>query len=201
MSMKRLIRDGLALSGVLAMAFMGHVGSAEAHVLAPYSMSFTAGFLHPLTGIDHLMALLAIGLWAGTRDDSRIVAYAAVIAGALVAGFASGVFGLALPFVEPMLLTSVLMLGLLAALATSVPRLAGMAVIVGFAFLHGHAHGAEAMGGSMTGFLAGFLITSLCLTTAGYLIGRLETRPGLGFVPRLASGAIAASGLALLVLG
>ena len=108
-----ILAPALAIGAVSCLG----IGSAEAHVLGSMSTSFSAGFLHPLTGADHLLALVAIGLWSGSRRDGSAISDLAVMVMALAAGFASGVFGLTLPFVEPMILASVVGLGLLAAVA------------------------------------------------------------------------------------
>ena len=99
----------LVLSPAAALAHDGHAAG------------FLGGILHPLTGADHLLAMLAVGLWAGALGGRAVLALPAAFVGALASGAALGTAGLALPMVEPGILASVIILGALAALALRLP--------------------------------------------------------------------------------
>lgn len=165
---------------------LAHAGSA-AHDLAD-------GFAHPMTGVDHLLAMVAVGLWAATRPRRQAwQAPAAFLAALTIGAFAGLTFG-ASAMVEPVVATSLIALSALLLLSPRIGDRAGLAVIAGFALFHGYAHGGEATGG-IGGFFAGFLIASAALHMGGYAIG---TRVLASRVGRVAAGAgIGIAGLAL----
>ncbi|RMD69375.1 MAG: protein hupE [Gammaproteobacteria bacterium] len=146
-------------------------------------------FLHPFTGMDHLLAALAVGLWGGQQ---RRLAIPATFLAAMALGMLLGNMGMPLPLVEPGIALSVLALGLFAALALPLTS-AGMAAVALFALFHGHAHGTEmALGlGAALALLSG---TAL-LHGAGFVLGHK-----LRGIMRLGGAAIAASGLLMLPL-
>jgi urease accessory protein len=130
----------------------------------------TSGLLHPFGGLDHLLALLAMGMWAGACGRQAgikvILSLAAMSVGALLA-----IEGIHLPLVEYGVLSSVLILGLVVASRARLPQL-GIPLVAGFAMLHGHAHGTELPSGAsgMT-FVAGFLISSAAIQAFGLGLG------------------------------
>src|SRR4029077_2610731 len=134
----RLILICIALSGALVSPALAHTGVDQAN-------SFTSGIVHPLSGLDHIVAMLAVGLWAVLAGGRAIWVWPMAFVGTMLAGFAAATFGLQMPFVEPAISSSIIILGLLVALAVKAPVWAG-AVITGlFAFFHGHIHGTEAI--------------------------------------------------------
>src|SRR5215470_12400409 len=106
--------------------------------------SFVSGFLHPLHGADHLVAILAVGIWGALAGRPAIRVWPLAFVTAMLLGFAAAVSGVAVPAVEPAIQASVVVLGLLVALAVNAPVRVGAAVIALFAFFHGHVHGTEA---------------------------------------------------------
>lgn len=168
----------LVLSPAAALAHDGHAAG------------FLGGILHPLTGADHLLAMLAVGLWAGALGGRAVLALPAAFVGALASGAALGTAGLALPMVEPGILASVIILGALAALALRLPLSVAVAGVACFGLLHGMAHGAE-MAGPFAPFAAGFIATSLVLHAAGLGLGRWSG------AARLLGAGTALAGLAL----
>jgi urease accessory protein len=182
-------RTGSRLAGVVAvLAGLAVALPAAAHPGHPDS-GFTAGLLHPLTGLDHLLALLAVGLWSREQRHGAVLPPVFLVLMALGAACAGA--GLALPALETSIAATVLLLGGLVAcspvLQRRLPAQFAVVVVAGCAFLHGLAHGVE-LAGAASG--AGFLLTSAGLMTLGALPGaRLR---------RMAGAAIGALGLCLL---
>ena len=155
---------------------------------------FQSGLSHPVLGMDHLFAMVAVGIWSAGQPLRTAWRGPVVFIAMLAAGALLGVGGVALPFVEPGILASVVLLGLMIATARELPQSLGLGAIAAFALMHGHAHGTEAAG-ALAGYMSGFLLTSASLHLAGFGVGRflLLNRYGL-----IASGlAIAAGGLVL----
>ncbi len=176
-----------AIALLLPLPALAHVGDGLHH-------GFATGFVHPFGGADHLLAMIALGLWAGLQGGRARLALPAAFLGAMALGGALGVAGVALPLVEGGILTSVVVLGALAALMLRLPLAGGMALAALFGLLHGHAHGAELLaGGSAFAYSLGFLAATALL----HGLGLAATLPfGLRFA-RLAGGAPAVAGLAL----
>ena len=161
--MKKILTFTLATLPFAAMAHVG--GHPHTHGLAD---SFAQGFVHPFTGLDHLAAMLAVGAWSALAVRPAWRAPAAFVA-LLVLGALAGFHGLRVPGVEPMIATSVLVLGLLVAVHRRMPWGAAAAVAGVFAFFHGVAHGDELAGDF--GALAGMAAGSAVLHAAGMLLG------------------------------
>src|SRR5947207_2361009 len=112
-----------------ALALAAAVLPAHAHVGAGLAASFTAGFGHPLSGLDHVAVMIAVGLWAAQKGGRAIWAWPAAFVAVMLAGGVLGVAHVAVPFVEPAILASVVTLGLMVASAIDLPVSAGVAVI------------------------------------------------------------------------
>ena len=171
---------------------------AWAHAGGHSESGLMTGLLHPLTGTDHLLAMLAIGIWAALQSvQSLKLAIPATFLAALLAGFVMGVNALGLPMVETGIALSVLLLGLLVASAVRLPAGVSLALAASFALFHGYAHGAEASGSLML-FAAGFLATSLMLHVGGVVLGE-QLRARLPMIARGLGVAIATSGVMMMV--
>ena len=155
-----------------------------------------AGFLHPLTGLDHLLAMLAVGLWAAIRGGRAIWFWPVSFVAAMIAGFWLATLGTALPYYEPMILASLIGLGLVIALALPLPLVLGAALIAVFGLFHGYAHGVEVVG-TVAAFATGFAITSMLLHIAGIGLALFTTRLTSMRPVQAAGAAIALTGLAL----
>jgi urease accessory protein len=116
---------------------------ALAHTGVGATNSFSAGFMHPLLGLDHLTVMIAVGLWAAQKGGRALWAWPLAFVGVMLVGGILGMAHVAVPFVEPGILASVVALGLLVAAAADLPVGVGAAIIGMFALLHGHAHGSE----------------------------------------------------------
>jgi len=198
----------LALLGTchtaLAHTGLEHTSSLASGSLASGSLasgSFASGLAHPWTGLDHMLALLAVGLWAGLNGGRALWAWPAAFVGAMLAGGALGIAGVFVPLAEPGILASVVVLGLMVLTAARLPLALGAVLIVLFAVLHGHAHGAELPEGAAAGaYMAGFALTTALLHTIGIGIAWVG-RNGIGtLLVRAAGAAVAAVGLALAVI-
>jgi urease accessory protein len=188
--MKRILTIAALLALTAGPAF-AHPGHGEAS-------SFVAGLAHPLGGLDHLAAMIAVGLWAALKGGRALWAWPAAFVGVMLAGGVLGMAGVALPLVEPGILASVVVLGLMVALAVDVPAALGAAVIATFALLHGHAHGSE-IAEDMSGltYMAGFGAATAALHLAGIAfaaaMARFAWRPAI----RLAGALCIAVGVGL----
>ena len=176
-----------------ALPALAHTGALGDHV----HPGFMAGLLHPFTGIDHLAAMLAVGVWSALAVRPVWVAPLAFVA-LLGAGALGGLAGVAVPGMEPMIAASLLVTGLLIATRAQRPVWAAALVAGLFAFFHGAAHGMELSGVGVAQALAGMLIGSAALQLTGIGLGRwvFDQRRWLS---AMAGGAVALLGSALLL--
>ncbi|KAA9367102.1 MULTISPECIES: HupE/UreJ family protein [Ochrobactrum] len=144
---------------------------AFAHLNPAEHGSFAAGFTHPLTGADHILAMVAVGLWAAMLGGRALYAVPLSFVGVMVVGFVAALWGLPLPYVEPVILASVIVIGLLVALAFHAST-RNAALIVGFfAFFHGYAHGGEIGSASFLSYATGFALATALLHVSGIAVG------------------------------
>ncbi len=163
----------------------------------------TEGFLHPLTGPDHLLAMLAVGVWSvlAYPNLKRAVTLPLCFSLILFGGAMLGIAGLQVPLVEPLIMTSLLVLGLLLAGTAKLPLAAGSALVAFFAFFHGAAHGMELPQGSNAAFfVVGFMFSTLLIHCIGMTAGSILTRRH-AWPARLAGVGIASYGAVLLLAG
>ena len=172
---------------------------AHAHVGAGATSGFGAGLNHPLGGLDHILAMIAVGIWAAQVGGRAVWAVPSAFVGMMMVGGVLGISGTHVPFVEQGIILSVLMLGVLIAAAVRMPLLASMIVVGMFAVFHGHAHGTEIpFAASGFAYGAGFVFATASLHAAGIgLALMLQRKPGMQLV-RFAGVIIAAGGLLLL---
>lgn len=152
--------------------------------------------LHPLTGLDHLLAILAVGLWAARSGGNARAVVPLGFLGLMAGGAWVGQSGIALPGMESIVLASVLVLGLGVASARRLPAGISAMMIALFAVAHGYAHGAEmAAGVNPLSYAAGFLAATAAVMALGLVAGvwALESRRD-GWL-RWAGAGIAAGGL------
>ena len=185
----RLRLPCIALAGALPSAAFAHPGSAE---------SFAAGVAHPLLGLDHVAAILAVGLWAALKGHRAVWVWPATFVGMMSIGGALGMAHTALPFVDPGILASVIVMGLLVVFAVDLPVAAGAAIIGAFALLHGHAHGSEAPD-TVNGvtYMAGLALATAALHGLGVEFALQAGSILSGFPVRVAGGACIVVGVGL----
>lgn len=175
--------------------------AASAHVGIHSAGGLASGFTHPFLGLDHLLAMVAVGVWAVQLGGRSVLALPATFVSFMAVGAALGATGTPLPHVEGMVAFSVLALG--CAVGLSAARLGwywAIPLVAAFALFHGHAHGAE-----MPGFAApwqyftGFAIATALLHASGVAAASsLKARPDL---VRAGGAAIGLAGCWLLISG
>ncbi len=177
----------LLAASVPALAHPGHDGS---------------GFLHPFTGIDHLLVMVGVGLWASLLASRKPAAAVLVPASFLVmmaAGAAAGFAGIKLPFVEAAILASVFAIGGLIMGAVRLPAASAMAVVGLFALFHGYAHALESPSTGAGTYILGFLTATVLLQGLGLGLGRVVRR-GIGDLGlRALGGMVVAAGAVILI--
>jgi len=173
---------------------------ASAHVATGGSGSFGSGFMHPWSGLDHMAAMIAVGLWGAQLGAPAIwllpVTFPLIMA---VGGFL-GLVGIPLPGVEIGIGASALLLGLMVAAEVKPKNLAWPAVLVGvFGLFHGHAHGTELPAGESGLFYSvGFVIATGVLHACGIGIGEIRRWAPGGKVLRVLGAVIALGGVVFL---
>ncbi|WP_198971336.1 HupE/UreJ family protein [Xylophilus sp. ASV27] len=186
----------LSFVSALPLAALAHTG-----VDGGVHHGFATGFLHPLTGADHLAAMLAVGLWsalAARRAWPDLLWAPLGFAAMLLAGALAGLAGVQLPGVEPMIAASLLVLGLLVLTRWRLPGFAAAALVGVFAVFHGVAHGHELAGAPDAALtLAGMLGATLLLHLGGIALG-WALRHANAWLPRIAGAGVALLGAALL---
>lgn len=194
MKSARILPLVLAVASPLLMA-----STASAHTGHEMGFSLVDGALHPLGGLDHLAAMISVGIWAALAGDKRIWVWPlAFVLMMLVGGF-MGHAGIELPAVEPVIALSVIVLGLGVALGVKAPLALGAVLIGAFALFHGHAHGAEAPAAGWTGYAAGFAMATALLHVVGIGIGLALARLPSNLPARALGAATAVLGAFLMV--
>ncbi|MDT3669433.1 MAG: HupE/UreJ family protein [Aromatoleum sp.] len=189
---KVLLCGALSLVASSAFAHPGHDVSAAA--------SLASGLLHPLTGADHLLVMLTVGVWSalGSKSPATALRLPAVFVALMVAGFAAGLIAPGVSAVEPMIAASLLVLGALVALRAQLPAWAGMSIVGGFALFHGYAHGADLpAAASVLAYGAGFVATTATLHATGLGLGAVARRYVAWLAPVAGTG-VALYGISLL---
>ena len=177
---KILLASLLVLGASPALAHPGH-GSA---------VSFAAGVAHPLSGLDHIAVIVAVGLWAALKGGRALWVWPAAFVGVMLVGGALGIAHVAVPLVEPGILASVVALGLLVTLAVDLPVWTGAAIVAVFGLLHGHAHGTEVAETVSGGeYMAGFALATATLHGVGIGFAQMMTRAQLRPLIRVAGAA------------
>ena len=181
-----------------AVLALSAAGTAQAHIISAQGGGFGAGFAHPFTGLDHMLAMIAVGLWASQLGGRARWAVPLAFMGAMTVGAGLALAGVRLPMVETGIASSVLVLGLLIAFAARLP-VAVSAVLVGaFALFHGHAHGNELpQAASEALYGGGFLLATGALHVFGLVLGARMHRLFDPVWLRALGGGIAAMGAAM----
>ena len=174
-------------------------GMAMAHTGVGSTHGFEAGLRHPLGGLDHILAMVAVGLWASQLGGRSIWLVPVAFVFVMAVGGALAMFGIRLPYIESGILVSVIVLGLLIAGGVRVPVSVGVILVGIFALFHGAAHGAEMPRGA-SGYLyaSGFMLATAGLHLAGVLGGLMLGGLSLSMLTRACGLVVAGYGVFLL---
>lgn len=187
------------LKQILAGTLLTTIASqASAHTFGAHGAGFAAGFAHPFMGLDHLLAMLAVGLWAMQLGGKARWAIPLTFVTMIAMGGLLAMTGIAFPFVETGIATSVFLFGALIALSARIPAWVGLILTGLFALFHGHAHGTELPQTAMPALYAmGFVAGTSLLLWAGDWLGMVFSgkRQWMG---RLSGSVITVIGLGLL---
>jgi urease accessory protein len=196
--MKRAISIFAAASVLTPVAALAHPGAGDVH-------GVLHGFMHPVSGLDHVLAMVAVGVLAALLGGRAIWLVPASFVAMAAVGAGLGLQGVPVPFVEFGISTSVILLGLAIALQARLPLGWTVGLVGLFGLYHGYAHGAE-MPADASGFTygVGFLAATAMLHIAGIGLGlgiaQLASRSATRFA-RAGGAAIAVAGVALLAHG
>lgn len=192
------MRSGLARA-MLGAILAGAASAAAAHTGEGVVGGFSNGFLHPIFGWDHVVAMVAVGLWGAFLGSPAIWLLPVVFPIVMALGEALGVKGVPLPAVETGIALSGVVLLLVVAFALMAPLRAAAVVVGVCAIFHGHAHGTELPeAANPFAYAAGFVIATGLLNIAGILFGFLTRLPAGRYAVRGAGAVIAAAGAAFL---
>jgi urease accessory protein len=190
------------LSGLTFAATALAPAVAFAHAGHGEHSGFIHGFMHPIAGLDHILAMVTVGILAYQIGGRALWLVPTTFLAIMAAGGLLGVAGVSFYFVEPGIAASVVVLGLIVALAVKPPVTVAMVLVALFAVFHGYAHGIEApLDGSAAAYGAGFMLATALLHAAGIAFGMLVGRIAAAQDPlgyRLAGSAVALTGLVIL---
>jgi len=185
--------------GLLVLLAAGFAAPAVAHTGGGFAGGFTGGFAHPIFGPDHVVAMVAVGLWGAFLGPPAIWLLPIVFPLVMAFGGVLAILGVALPGVEIGIAVSAVVLGLMVALAVQPPLWIAVVLVGAFAIFHGHAHGAELPpGADALAYSVGFVVATGLLHLAGVSFGLLSRWPAGRLAVRLAGGAIALAGFVFL---
>jgi urease accessory protein len=160
---------------------------------------FLGGFAHPVFGPDHVVAMVAVGLWGAFLGAPAIWLLPVVFPLVMAFGGVMGIVGVPIPAVETGIATSAIVLGLMVALKARPPSWVAAVLVGAFAIIHGHAHGAELPAGAdAVAYSAGFVIATGVLHLCGIAFGLLARWPAGRIAVQTAGGAIALAGIVFL---
>ncbi len=191
MKLKAIAVATFGLAGAATPA-LAHTGHGDTH-------GFIHGFMHPVGGLDHVLAMVAVGLFAARLGGRAQWAVPAAFVALMAAGGALGMNGVSVPHVETGIALSVVVFGLVLAAGVAPPLGLAAGLAGFFAIFHGHAHGAELpAGASGAAYAAGFLIATATLHVAGVALGVGAARLASVRTIRIGGAAMAAAGVGLL---
>jgi len=190
LSLKMGLAALVAALPALALAHPGH----------EHTTSFMTGFMHPMGGLDHLLAMLAIGLWAASLGGRALWAVPTAFVGTMLVGGALAVAGVQVPFIEQGILLSVILMGTLLLGAVRFPAAVCAGIAGLFALFHGAAHGLEMpLDANGAEYALGFALATALLHVAGMVFGLAIARFQASIVTRVTGSLIAIAGLFLAI--
>jgi urease accessory protein len=194
--MKRLVQLALLALCLVPTEALAHVGVGS-------TSGFMHGFMHPLSGLDHQLAMILVGIFAYQLGGRALWLVPLTFVSVMAFGGFLGVMGVPVPFIEVSIALSVIVLGAIVAFGVKAPVAVAMAVVGLFAIFHGHAHGSEMpLGTSGFEYAVGFMMATALLHAIGIGIGFVigMTSKTLGDnVYRVAGGLASVAGVAFLL--
>ncbi len=188
------VRRGLAIA--LLLLFAALPSPAMAHGGTGLAGGFAAGFTHPLSGFDHMLAMVAVGIWGAFLGRPLIYALPMLFPSAMALGGGIGMAGISIPPVELGIGLSVVVLGAMIFFALRLPVVVACAIVAIFALFHGYAHGLELPSAAdPIGYSAGFVLCTGLLHLAGIALGALRALPAGALALRGVGGAMALAGV------
>ena len=165
-------RLALASGAVTLLMLVAPGGLAHAHVQTGEASGFLTGVGHPVSGLDHVVAMIAVGLWGAQLDAPALWLLPVTFPMMMALGGLVGLLGVALPGLEVGIAASAVVLGLVVMFALRPPLAVAVALVAVFAIFHGHAHGTELPPGqSALLYSMGFVVATGCLHGVGIAIG------------------------------
>jgi urease accessory protein len=179
-----------AITVLIATPALAHTGHDD-------TVGFFHGFAHPIGGIDHVLAMVAVGLFASLLGGRALWMVPAAFVGMMLAGGVLGISGVEVPAVELGITLSIILIGAVTALGLHWPTAAAMSFVGFFAIFHGYAHGVEMpLGSGALGYSLGFALATALLHAAGVGAGLAVQKPQ---IVRLAGASAAVWGMVLLL--
>jgi urease accessory protein len=190
------MRPSSATRALFAASLAVLAPGAFAHVQSGQAAGFVTGFLHPISGLDHVLAMVAVGLWGAQLGAPAIWLLPITFPIVMALGGFLGLLGVPLPGVEIGIAASAILLGAAVMTERRPPLYAAAALVGFFAVFHGHAHGTELpLGQSALLYSLGFVMATGCLHAIGIAIGAVHRWPTGRIVLRIAGGGVGLAGL------
>ena len=175
-------------------------GSALAHIVAGVPGGFISGFEHPLTGLDHFLAMFAVGLWGAQMGGSSIWKLPVAFPLIMTLGGVLGMAGVEIPYVETGIALSIVVLGGAIAFAWKPPQAVALLIVSVFAIFHGYAHGKELPDAAdKAAYAVGFVIATGLIHVIGIGVGLVLHKPYQGRIAQALGVVIAAGGFYFLL--
>ncbi len=195
------MRPSLGRGIAFALLTMAAPAPALAHTSANLAGGFKAGFAHPFNGPDHLLAMVAVGLWGAVLGRPLLVLLPVIFPAVMALGALAAMIGMARPPIELGIALSVLVLGIGIATRLRPPVWLASAVVAAFAICHGFAHGLEIPSlVDPVAYSTGFMLATGSLHVAGIGLGTLDSSPRGALAIRAIGAGIAACGVYFLYL-
>jgi len=193
------MRPSSAARALVAASLAALAPGAFAHVQSGQAAGFVTGFLHPVSGLDHVLAMVAVGLWGAQLGAPAIWVLPITFPIVMALGGFLGLLGVPLPGVEVGIAASAILLGAAVMTERRPPLYAAAALVGFFAVFHGHAHGTELpLGQSALLYSLGFVMATGCLHAIGIAIGAIHRWPTGRIALRIAGGGVGLAGLLFL---
>jgi len=180
----------------LSVAMLAYIPTAGAHSIGAEGAGFITGLAHPFMGLDHLLAMIAVGIWAEQSGGNAVWRLPLSFVVMMAVAALLGASGYGMPVLEPLIAGSVVLLGLMVVFAIRIPVNLSMLLVSLFAVFHGYAHGLEMpQASSAILYGSGFVLATTLLHLIGIGLGKVAYRKHL--LSRLSGSIIVIAGLYL----